>query len=184
MMTVDDDLARPASWLAAERQLTRPLAQLAGLQARLDERLAALDTAVAMGGPAAAGGRGAALPGSGSAISGSAGSGSAGSALTGSGFWLGGAGPALTRLAGEEAVALARAAGARLPLESFLLWRHGAPIRRADPADLARAGWAARRLAAPPQALAEALRDPAGLRRFLGLAGGLPGQDAGALGDG
>ncbi|MEL6236684.1 MAG: helix-turn-helix domain-containing protein, partial [Pseudomonadota bacterium] len=39
-------------------------------------------------------------------------------------------------------------------------------------------------LAAPPQALAEALRDPAGLRRFLGLAGGLPGQDAGALGDG
>ncbi|MEM9197591.1 MAG: hypothetical protein AAGD12_07030 [Pseudomonadota bacterium] len=158
-MTGDEDLARPASWLAAERHLTRPLARLAALQARLDERLAAFAAADPVHAPKMArkGLRDGAPDGSGFGDGGADG--------------LGGAGPALTRLAGEEAVALARATGARLPLESFLLWRHGAPIRRADPADLARAGWAARRLAAPPQSLAAALRDPAGLQRFLGLAG-------------
>ncbi|QDL94785.1 hypothetical protein FDP22_23225 (plasmid) [Paroceanicella profunda] len=78
---------------------------------------------------------------------------------------LAGSGAAPARLAEEEAVALTRADGARLGLEAFLLWRHGAPAGSTAPGALLAAGWAARRLtgAAPdPEAGA------AGLRQFLG----------------
>lgn len=114
--------ADPGPWLAAERALARPLADLAAGLARLGARIEAE-------GPAAPG-----------------------------------------RLAAGEAVALARSFGARLSLERFELWRHDGPAGRAAPRDLARAGWAARRLAAatPPRA---ALTDPEALRGFLGLEG-------------
>ncbi|WP_118137256.1 helix-turn-helix domain-containing protein [Oceanicella sp. SM1341] len=112
----DADLADPAPWAAAERQMPRRLARVAALLARLDER-------------------------------------------------LGGAGAMPARLAEEEAVALARADGARLALEAFLLWRHGAPAGGTAPGALLAAGWAARRLTgAAPEIGAGA----AGLRRFLG----------------
>lgn len=115
------DLAAAAPWAAAERALARPLADLAALFARLDERLASGD-----------------------------------------------AGAGWARLAAGEAAALARAAGARVTVVSLLLWRHGAPPGRASPRDLAAAGWALRRLAAPAGPVAA---DVAGLRAFLGLDG-------------
>lgn len=80
----------------------------------------------------------------------------------------GGAG--LGRIAEEEAVLLVRADGGRLALETFLLWRHGAPGRGSEPGALARAGWAARRLAAPWEGHAPPA-DAAALRAFLGHGG-------------
>lgn len=132
-MRLTDDWATPAGWERAEQRLARPLAQLTGLFARLDERLGAAQGAEDRDRQDAD--------------------------------------AALTRLAGEEAVALARAEGARLSLDAFLLWRYGAPLGRTDPSALARAGWAARRLAAPSAADAAMQRDPEGLRAFLGRDG-------------
>src|SRR6056297_34064 len=119
---MDHPLADPAPWLAAERALVRPLADLAAGLARLGEHLDAAGQ------------------------------------------------PAVERLAGEEAVALSAGFGARLGLENFLLWRHDGPAGRAEPRDLARAGWAARRLAAGTPQDAP-LAGPAALRGFLGLEG-------------
>lgn len=72
----------------------------------------------------------------------------------------------LALLGAGEAVALARAGGARVSLDGLMLWRHGAVGGGADPAGLRAAGWALRRLTGPAGETA-ALATPGGLGRFL-----------------
>lgn len=128
------DLGDAKAWCRAERDLARPLAQLTGYFARLDERLSPM--------------HGLAAPASTSMEEPE---------------------PAmLGHLAGEEAVALAQSHGARVSLDAFLLWRHGAPLGRTDPAALATAGWAARRLSAPAARDRHLISGPDELRAFLG----------------
>jgi ribosomal protein S25 len=85
---------------------------------------------------------------------------------------------AVQRLAEVEAVALVRSAGGRLPLDTFLLWRHGAPGRNAEPQALLAAARAVRRLAAPAGSAGGIPGNPAALAAFLGGSGddhGVPG---------
>ncbi len=78
------------------------------------------------------------------------------------------AGAAVERLAQAAALDLLRREGTRLSPDRLALWLVDRAASGEDGPDVARAGWAARRLAGG----AGALLGPASLRRFLGLAAG------------